>query len=308
MTTKSLQFLRKSQLIVADEQGDGIDLSSLRITFKIKKSDTGIPNAGVIRAYNLSENTVSRIKNEFTRITLQAGYESNFGLIFKGNIKQVSFGRESSTDNYIDIAAGDGDDAYNFSVVNKTLSAGSTQIDQINAAVEPMQPNGVTLGFVGNLGDSALSRGKVMYGMSRDYLSQSAEATDTTWCTQNNVIQIVQKTSTLPAQLIILNSKTGMIGTPIQTNNGVVIRTLLNPLIKVGGKVQINNGDIADAKLPETATGAPVNNIPSKSADGIYRVLVVEYTGDNFGNDWFSDLTCLAVDETAGTGDEVLPT
>ena len=109
------QYIRNASLIVADAQGNGLDLASLRIVFKVKKSSAQTPNSAIIRVYNLSDNTAKQIREEFQSVTLQAGYQSNFGLIFKGNIKQVRFGRENSTDTYVDIAAGDGDQSYNFS-------------------------------------------------------------------------------------------------------------------------------------------------------------------------------------------------
>ncbi len=299
------QYGRKLKLIVADDTGNGLDLSSLKVTFKVKKTDTGTPNSAIIRAYNLAEDTVRRIREEFSSMVIEAGYDSNFGLIFTGDIKQVRYGRENATDTYIDIAAGDADEAHNFAVVNKTLSPGATQIDQINAAVEPMEQYGISLGFVDNLDNISLPRGKVMHGMCKDYLDQVANTTQSTWSIQNKKVQFVKKTTTLPSSVINLNSKTGLIGVPEQTNDGISIRVLLNPLIKVAGKVKIDNASVADAALPGTNPNDQVNSIASKSADGVYRVLVAEYFGGNFENDWYTDLTCLAVDETAPPGDEV---
>ena len=42
-----------------------------------------------------------------------------------GLIKQVRIGRENGTDTFLNIAAADGDKAYNFAVVNATLAAGA---------------------------------------------------------------------------------------------------------------------------------------------------------------------------------------
>jgi hypothetical protein len=232
------QYIRNASLIVADAQGNGLDLASLRIVFKVKKSSAQTPNSAIIRVYNLSDNTAKQIREEFQSVTLQAGYQSNFGLIFKGNIKQVRFGRENSTDTYVDIAAGDGDQSYNFSTISTTLSSGSQQTDQINAAINTMKPNGVTTGFIDDIDSIILPRGKVMYGMSRDYLRQSTESTDTTWSIQNEQIQIVKRTSVAPDPVVVLTSKTGLVGVPELTNDGVSARCLLNPLIRIGGIIK----------------------------------------------------------------------
>ena len=300
-----LQYLRKINLIVAGASGDGLDLSPMRIVFKTKKSDAQTPNTAEIRVYNLAPETAKKIRQEFKTITLQAGYEANYGVIFTGNIKQVRFGRESGTDTYIDIAAGDGDDAYNFAVVNTTLAAGAKQSDQIAAAGTAMSGKGVGLGYVAETGPAALPRGKVMYGMARDYLRQSAEASSTSWSVQDGKLQIVSLTGTLPNQAVLLNSKTGLVGTPEQTNDGIKARCLLNPLLKIGGKVQIDEKDVAEAKLPDTEKDSTANKPADISSDGVYRVLTIEHSGDTRGNDWYSDIVCLDVDATAPPGKQV---
>ena len=300
-----LQYIRKCNLIVAGALGDGIDLSPMRIVFKTKKSDAQTPNTAEIRVYNLAPETVNKIRNEFTIVILQAGYESNYGTIFSGNIKQVRFGRENGTDTYIDIAAGDGDDAYNFSIINTTLAAGATQIDQIAVAGDVMAGRGVGIGYITEIGSQALPRGKVMYGMARDYLRQSAKASETTWSVQDGLLQVVKLTETLPNQAIVLNSKSGIIGTPEQTNEGITVRCLLNPLLKISGKVMIDEKDVAEAKLPDTNTNAEANKPASIVNDGQYRVLTIEHNGDTRGNDWYSNIVCLDVDETAPINNQV---
>lgn len=296
--TNQRQFIRRCNLLVATDKGEGLDLSNLRVSFKTKKSDAQTPNTAEIRVYNLSEETANRIRREFTSVSLQAGYEGNYGVIFAGNIKQVRVGRENGVDTFIDIAAGDGDHAYNYAVVNTTLAAGATQKDQINAAAGPMSPKGVKTGYIADTGGKKLPRGKVMYGMARDYLRQSAQASNTSWSIQDGRIQFVENTGVLPGQAVVLNSKTGLVGTPEQTNDGIKVRCLLNPMIKIGGKVQVDERDIQQAKLPDTKKDAQVNKPASIRHDGFYKVLWVEYTGDTRGNDWFADLMCLDIDAT----------
>lgn len=281
-----MQYLRKCSLIVAG-MDQGLDLSGLRIRFSVKRSDAQTPNAAEIRVYNLAPNTARQIRDEFTRVILQAGYEENFGVIFDGDIKQVKFGREGGTDTYVDIAAGDGDAAYNFAVVNTTLAAGARQSDQIRAALAPMAERGVTAGYIDTTDDRALPRGKAMFGMSRDYLRRSADTTATTWSIQDRKVQFVKRTGLLPGQAVALSSATGLVGVPEVTNEGVYIRSLLNPLLVIGGQVQVSG---------------------STDADGIYRILVVEHTGDTHGNEWYSTITGLLVDPSAPKGQQVAPT
>lgn len=289
------QYLRKCTLLVTDKAGEGLDLSLLHIKFIIKRSDTQTPNMAEITIFNLEEQTVNRIQKEFSKVILQGGYESNFGVIFQGNIKQVIKGKENATDTFITIIAGDGDLSYNFAVVNTTIAAGSSQKEQIQAAASAMKAGGTNLGFVDNLPKATLPRGKVMYGMSRDYLKQAANTTKQAWSIQDGQIQFVPLTSYLPGEAVVLTSKTGLIGTPQQTNEGVNCKALMNPKIKVGGRVQLDNASIARMKINLATPNSPANIPAPINADGMYYVFVIEHQGDNRGNDWFTNLTMLNI-------------
>lgn len=294
----ALQYLRACTLIVSTASGQGLDLSALRIKFSVKRSDTVTPNTADIRVYNLDESTAILIRKEFTRVVLQAGYQSNFGVIFQGNIKQVILGRESATDTFIDIVAGDGDRAYNFAIVATTLKAGSNQNDQIKAAALAMSAKGTTLGHVGDLPPNQLPRGKVMYGNARKYLSNAADNTGKIWSIQDEVVVFNGKSTYLPGTAVVLTSKTGMIGTPQQTNEGVNAKCLLNPNIKIGGRIKIDNASIQRFKINLAVPNSPANIPAPLTADGVYYVLVAEHSGDTRGVEWYTSLVCLNINVT----------
>lgn len=302
------QFDRRCSLIVADDAGNGLDLSALRIKFKVKKTDNQTPNKAEMRIWNLSDDTAHRIQKEFTQVQLSAGYKDNYGVIFKGNIKQIFLGKENGVDTYLDIISGDGDKAYNFTVINTTLAAGASHADQVQAVLNVMAANGIVAGSITGLGNAKLPRGKVMYGMARDYLQRIAESTNTTWSIQNGQLQFVPNGGLLPGEAIIINSQTGMVGAPEQTNKGIKVRCLLNPILKVAGKIQLNESDvIAERSLKIDGKNSKKNNYKPKAlaSDGVYRLIVVEYVGDNRGHDWFSELVCLAADTSAQTDEQV---
>ena len=293
------QWQRKCTLVVAGTGGDGLDLSQFKITFTIKKTDAQSPNEAEIKVYNLSQNTVNQIQKEFTRVTLQAGYQDNFAVIFDGNIKQIKSGRDNGTDSYLHIFAGDGDDAYNFAIVNKTLSAGASQSDQVKAAIGSM--DSVSEGDIQIQNKTKLARGKVMYGMSRDYLRQSADTDRAAWSIQDGKLQIIPIDGLAKGTAIVLNSKTGLVGTPEQTNDGIRARTLLNPQIKIGGAVTIDEEDIQAATIQSispTKKTDKVNTPATIANDWQYKIISIEYNGDNRGNDWYCDIIALDIDET----------
>ena len=293
------QYGRTISLLVFGTDLNGLDLSKLRIKFSVKRSDTMTPNTADIRVYNLEEKTALQIQKEFKKVSLQAGYEGNYGVIFQGNIKQVILGRESGQDTFIDIVAGDGDRAYNFAIVNQTLAAGATQMDQVKASSGAMASRGVTDGYLGEMPNNQLPRGKVMYGNARNYLRDVAESTDKSWSIQDEKITFVPKKSYLPGERVVITAKTGMIGTPQQTNEGVNVKMLLNPMIKIGGRVQIDNRSIERYKINLTVPNSPANIPAPLTADGVYYVLVCEHQGDTRGIEWYTTLICLNIDVTS---------
>ncbi len=297
-TVQGQQYGRTVKLVVF--QNDlGLDLSQLRIKFNVKRSNSMTPNMADIRVYNLEEKTAIRIREEFKKVVFQAGYTGNVGVIFKGNLKQVIIGRESATDTFVDLVCGDGDLAYNFAVVSTTLAAGATQDEQINAVAGAMAQKGVTKGHLGDLPTEQLPRGKVMFGTGRDYLRTISQTAGQTWSIQDEKLTFVPNRGYLPGERVILTSKTGMIGTPQQTNEGVNVKCLLNPLIQVGGRIQIDNASIERYKINLAVPNSPANIPAPLTADGVYFVLVVEHSGDTRGVDWYSNLICLNIDVTS---------
>jgi hypothetical protein len=297
------QYLRQVSLVVADGI-DGLDLSQLHIKFQIRQFDLQTNNTCQIRVYNVSDNTAQLVQKEFSRVILQGGYEgSDIGTIFDGTLVQVRRGRESPVDTYLDISGSDGDLAGNFSIISTALAAGSSFSDRVSALTSALSSNGVTSGYVAPLPSGTLPRGKTMFGMARDHLRDLAFATDTKWSIQNGQLQIIPLEGYLPDEAVVLTSATGMIGLPEQTQDGIKVRCLLNPKIKIGAQVQIDNASIQQAQLSLSVSGANANaQLPSIADDGFYRVVVCEHSGDTRGNEWYSDLICIALGQGVTPG------
>ncbi len=304
-------YNRKIGLAVIAGQ-KALDLSQMRITFRIQAADVEAPGTAIIRVYNLADKTAKSIQNEYTAVTLQAGYQSGpYGVIFQGSIKQVKRGRELAgggvVDSYVELLCADGDPAYNFGVINTTVAAGSSPTQRAAAVATTLKAKGVSQAKLDQLTASTsptggiLPRGKVLFGMARDHLDDVAASTNTTWSIQNGVLTFASMTGYLPGQAVVLNARTGLIAVPEATDQGIRVRCLLNPFIQVGQRVQIDNKSINQTTIKQQ--GFPrysdINFTADVTADGFYRVLVREFVGDTRGNDWHADLICLSVDGSA---------
>ena len=268
------QFIRKASLIVGGDDGNAIDLSALRFAFSIRRGDIQTPNSADIRVYNVAPQTAERIRQilptpEFTRVVIQAGYDGNYGVIFDGQIKQVRRGRESQLDTYLDITAADGDSAYNFAVSAVSLAAGSKPSDHIAAVLEGMAKFGVSQG---------------------------------SWSIQDGKVNFIPLTAYMPGDVPVITAATGMVGLPEQTQDGIKIKCLLNPNIKIGTQVKLDNASIQRYRYNHSINQQAQNAMSEQSNkindDGFYYVMIADHQGDTRGNAWFTELICLAVDAT----------
>ena len=276
----------------------------MHFTFETVQEDEESPSNCAIRVFNLSPATEDTIRNEYSRVVLQAGYEkSAFGLIFDGTIVQFRKGRSSPTTTYLDILISDGDIAYNYAMCAKNAAAGSTRKERLDMTMAAMNSKGVSAGqlLIDSTG-GVLPRGKVLFGLARGIIRSEVQSIGATWSIQNGKINVIPLSGYLPTEAVILNAATGLIGRAEQTSDGIKARCLLNPKIIVGGLVKIDNASI-NQTLQKNPDGpalaynqyAGLQQFATVTADGLYRVYVSEHKGDTRGQDWYTDITCLTV-------------
>jgi hypothetical protein len=311
------QYNRALKLVLGEPSGKGIDLSALRVSFRVQHFDTQTPKSLSARVYNLSQRTIAAAPKEGGQVLLAAGYHglgmpdassaSPVAVIFRGKITQVRVGRESQTDTYLDVFAADGDDVHNQATVNFTLAAGATAAEVQDAILNnSLAAYGITKGNAPPLSPVALPRGQVFYGMARDHLRVLARDNACTWGFDDGRLDFTPHTQALPGPAIVLTSATGMVGLPQQTEDGIAVRCLLNPQIRKGGLVRINNASIQRARYSQNSTSGNTHGelLPgidnqggvNTSSDGTYKVIWVDYSGDTRGQEWYCDLMCLTAD------------
>ena len=323
MTSRYDQWIRKISLLavktdyVGSDAGVlsrdmGLDLSEFRIRFHISGADVESPNSAVIRVYNLAAKTLIALR-EHDRIILSAGYESgNFGIVFRGSIKQFKIGRENATDSYLDIYASDGDVFYNQAVLNASYSAGTTDL-QILEAIGKLSENGLDTGSLTATAQATPSiRGTVLFGMARQALRNITTYLDAGWSIQDGKLVITDNTGYRDGEAVEINAATGLVGIPEQTDTGIKVSCLLNSKIRIGGRVKLNNAEITQL-IQQDQNAAPViynkykglYRLAPLSADGMYRVFSIEHDGDTRGQNWHTTLICLAVNESVPANQSV---
>jgi hypothetical protein len=325
------QYDRQLSLIAAPGDGQlGIELSALHVRFTITAENTTTPATLSARIYNASENTAKRLLEmpkipagqgvdigrnlpatpNTGQVVLSAGYPGNFGIIFKGDLMQVRQGRESPADTYVDLFAADGDWAHVWGMVNTSLAAGYTHNDVVRNLKSSYGAYGVDVSELPKETETpAAPRGKVMFGMARDYVREVQTTLQLDAFIHKGRLEWLPGSAYQPGEAVVINSATGMIGLPQQTDFGLTVRMLLNPSVGPGTLLQIDNKSVQRAQFTagvgQTAANQYLAGNLSADNDGKYKVLAVDHIGDTRGQEWYTDCVCIAL---APVGPRLLPT
>lgn len=295
------QYLRYCGLTV-EGAGSTMDLSNLRVRFVIKKDLALSPNQAIIKITNLGPEKGRGLMNkEFKKLTLDVGYRDGHGVVFKGNIVQSIYGRENPTDTLATIMAYDGDHGHVYGFVSTTHPPGSTPQDHLNTAMAAFAKYGLSLGYVGvDLSTPVYPRAVTLWGSANDVIRLIGRNKDASVSYQNEKVTIVPHGQAAPGGVIVLNSSTGLVGMPTQTDRGIYARCLINPQIHVHSLVHINQNDVQRAIAPANQFGTNEigqETMPSVATDGYYVVCQIEMYGDTRGDEWYQDLVMLSCDK-----------
>lgn len=253
---------------------DVIEITGLRVAFKVKKTGTKEPNTAEVTVTNLSADTRAALQTKGVKFVIQAGYENaGIGQLFIGDARTISHVRNGASWDTV-IKSGDGERAFRFARVNEPFGAGST----IGAVVKKI---GGALGLgLGNLDSQMASmqgqypNGYVAHGPASRELDKVLAAAGLEWSIQDEQLLILRPDAVGSNLVPDLGPDSGLIGSPeygaADKKGGkpkMKVRSLLNAAIKPGSQV----------------------NLRSERHKGPVRVYEVEHTGDTHGAEWYTD-------------------
>jgi hypothetical protein len=266
-----------------------LDVSGLRMKFKIEKSVGSDPNQSEIEIFNLSEasRTFANIpvieksdkelkapvlKNEAGKadkskipkdglfVELYAGYEGLTRIICTGNAAGGSM--YQSPDWVTKLLVSDGHLHLRNVTFSKTYTAGYSMNRVILDLVESF---GLPLGYVMPfITSDVVEFGLTLSGQNKKLLDGFAATYGFKWSVQNNAINLFNEKQALP-EVVKLTPRTGLLSSPIRTDKGLEFDCLLIPLISPGVTVQIGG---------------------SSTFEGDCLVQRVQMTGDTHGPEW----------------------
>lgn len=280
----STQFLRKYKLYITSLEGSQRNIEDLRVRFEVTKTVLSFPNLAKIEIYNPNSDTTSLLKEKFTNISLEAGYQGNSRLIFKGEVRNV-YQNKIGPDRIVIIYAGDGQRDWENSFFNKTFKENIRIDTVINEILKTFQ--NTTIGVIDGIPKIADKlRGQTLSGSSKDILDMLSKEYNFDWNIQDGELNIVSKNKLIENdEAILINNLTGMIGSPTVTEIGADVKTLLNPRLIPNRSFKIESA-FANIALGNIY----FRDIKRTNAEGLYKIQEVVFIGDSRDGEWVSNV------------------
>lgn len=274
---------RRYRVFVEIEGNKAFDVSNLRCTFEIIKTSYMEANQSILQIYNLSPEDENKLIKQGQRIIIEAGYVgSQYGKIFDGNVIQAIRSKENGTDYVLTLVSMDNDRYTSYGLINVALVAQQSAREAIDTLANKAKVTS-EIGYVSQM-DITYPRGKVMFGLSKDYLSQIASSQNSTYYSEDGKINIISIVEQPPERIKSYGPKNGLINVPTQTELGISCTVLLDPSLKINTFFHVDNEKITGYQY---TPGQPVRAL---DGEGIYRVIRLTHKGDTRGNDWYSEI------------------
>ena len=226
----------------------------LRVSFSVAKGTGRTPNKLTCDAYNLSRASSNAFNEPAAVVRLFAGYGAPQA-IFLGDVDRAIRSRNGN-DIITRIEGSDGGRKFRDSRISKSFSAEIT----VEAAIRELaSAAGISFGSLGSIPDVRIGEGTTLDGPVRDELDRLTDMIGAEWSLQDGELQILAPSETTTEASVLLSPDSGLIGSPVPTDKGLELVSLLQPKLAPGRRFQLR----------------------SRHFNGVYKVKQVEHVGDS---------------------------
>jgi hypothetical protein len=272
-------FDRIVRVDIGPPEGIGTRFEDIRIAFRGEKSRSRSANKCEVDLYNISQDTVKQITNDGNILILSCGYADDKGyqFLFSGDVTRITPVYEPP-DRITRIECFDGLNA----IQNTRIRLGYAPGVSVNTLVRKIvRTIGLPLAENYSPIRATFSNGFNYVGEARKALTKVLDKVNKEWSIQNGAVLIVDDgTETTKNTIALITPFSGMIGIPenLDEKSGRLdlgrrrlkykINTLLRPELGIYDKIEVR----------------------SETVSGTFKVRKHEYEGDNFGDEWVSNL------------------
>lgn len=226
-------------------QGNVTFPPDLTVEFDITRNFLASSQEATFRVLNLAPETRQLVikdayaLTEFRAVQFRAGYEGDaiLPLCFNGFVRTASTARRSgATDVVTEINAYDGGLAMANGFTAQSISAGASVKEVItNLARSLPRISGTPV--VGDFPGTSY-RGKVLFGNSWNLILQESGNLATI---DNNQVKVLQPNEAIEAEIPVISSASGLLGTPRRTQTKLEVDMLFEPRLTVGQIVELRS-------------------------------------------------------------------
>ncbi len=235
------KFNRNYLLEIGKQDGTVLRVARpFTVEFDIHRNSFSSANVASIRIYNLNKDNRSQVRKDATdygdlrTIAFAAGYGEKLSLAFTGNISQAWSVREGT--NFItQIESYDGGFAFQNAITDTQYIAGTPQSSIIESLVQSLP--GVTPGSIGSY-QGQIARGNSFSGPTVELLK---EITGGGFFIDNGKANCLADTECLEGDIPVVNSQSGLLGTPVKEQTYITFDILFEPNLHVGQLIQLDS-------------------------------------------------------------------
>jgi len=243
--------------------------------------------------WNTNYETQKKIIESGAEVYFSAGYsDGRQGQIFGGDVFQVMYTRENVTDNRLTLVCVDGSRLYSENFTLFTLGQEYTEATLTNAvasrAIKPVEVNSEEL--PPEMDEIKFPRGRTVFGSPSTVVREVTRNARGCFYMDKGQLNIFLPTDEPGDEIVDVNPESGLIGTPIQIENGIRFRTLLNPFITLSNPPKWVKVDLSKVTIQQQRAQIGKDLISKLPKDGYFQIGGIRHTGDSRGNDWYTDV------------------
>lgn len=272
------KFGRKYELVVGEHK-----INDVRMRFNCEYQSGGFVPLLEIELYNLNKHTVNEVLLRDTEFTFSAGYEGDFPIIFKGQVRNV-FTFRDDVDLLTVILAGGSDQQLREKLIYTTLKDAKSLKEVIQDYLRIAKiPEGQI-----DIKESAIKNPISKADNFLNVMRSTAAEYNFNWFIYNNEFYAYGKNKHPNRGVYKISSETGLLEVPILTDQGIDVRTLMEPSVRPQDRYEVDSEGLAVNQVA-TSFVAIRDNVR-----GQQTAFEVRHLGDTHSNQWYTELRGLA--------------
>jgi hypothetical protein len=283
--------------VVIEGGGAGEQRFGLSISFEVEKTGKSEPNKAKIEIRNLSKDTQGSLEKRFKEaraqrvpviVELSAGYGTDIGIIFKGDVRSLS-SRIDGTETVTTIIGGDGAHNHKTARISRSFAPGTSVETVARACADALGVGQGNLGDVvsrfrlGGMG-ATFPEGIALSGSAKQALENISKSCGYEFSIQSGALQFTERGKPIDREILLLSPDSGLVGSPEPQVDATVLGKDGKPKPAKSGGLKIRT-----LLLHQLYPNARIQ-LDAEGHKGQVFATQVRFVGDIASNDWNNEM------------------